>query len=106
MKRGRLLTQIQRRVRVIRVRRFVLWSGLILAGWALLAGDHGFIRYQLLKSRQDELKQETRQLTVKAMDMEREIWWLQHDTLYIEKMSRERLGFARPNERVFKITQH
>jgi len=90
----------------MRVRRFALWSGLALAGWLLLAGDYGFIRYHMLKNRQDELTLETRMLLVKAMDLEREIWRLQHDTLYIEKISRERLGYARPDERVYRITEH
>ena len=106
MARGRLLTQIRHRVRILRVRRFLLWASLAVAFWALVIGQHGFIRYRMLKSREKELRQETRRLTVKVMDLEREIWRLEQDTLYIEKMARERLGFARPDERVYKITQY
>ena len=93
-------------MRVIRVRRFALWVCLGVAAWALIGGEHGFVRYQMLKSNQRELTMETRRLTVAAMDLDREIWRLQHDTLYIEKVAREQLSFARPNERVYKITPH
>lgn len=106
MARGRLLTQIRRRVRILRLRRLVLWGSVVMAAWALIVGQHGFIRYRLLKSEQAALKQEEYRLTAQIMDLEQEIWRLQSDTLYIEKVARERLGFARPNERVFKITPH
>ena len=33
-----------------------------------------------------------------------EIRRLRDDTLYIERIARERYGFARPGERVYKIT--
>jgi cell division protein FtsB len=104
--RGRLLLQVERRVRLIRVRRFLLWGGLLVVVWALVGGQHGAIRYQLLKHNEAELVGETRQLSAQIVDLKHEIWRLQNDTLYIEKVARERLGYARSDDRVFKITPY
>jgi len=106
MARGQLLSQIQRRVRVMRFRRFLLWGSMVVAVWALVGGQHGFIRYKLLKHREVELVEETRRMSAQITDLKHEIWLLQHDTLYIEELARERLGFARPDDRVFKITPY
>lgn len=106
MARGRLLTQIQRRVRLMRVRRVFLWGSLLLAAWALVGGEHGLVRYRLLKGREEELVEETRKMSAQLTDLRHEIWLLQYDTLYIEQLARERLGFARPEDRVFKITPY
>lgn len=106
MPRGRLLTHIRRRVRLLRLRRFVLWGSLAVGAWALVGGQYGFVRYCMLKHQETGLVAETRQLTAQTVDLKHEIWQLQTDTLYIEKVARERLGFARPGERVYKITPH
>lgn len=106
MPRGRLLSHIRRRVQLLRVRRFVLLGSLAVGAWALVGGQYGIVRYQLLKHKEAELVAATRSLTAQTFDLEYEIWQLQKDTLYIEKVARERLGFARPNERVYKITPY
>lgn len=106
MARGRLLTQIERRVRLIKVRRFFLWGSLVIGVWALVGGEHGFVRYRMLKHREIEMVTEARMLSAQITDLKQEIWRLQNDTLYIEQMARERLGFARPTDRVFKITPY
>jgi cell division protein FtsB len=104
--RGRLLSHIRRRVQLLRLRRFVLWGSLAVGAWALVGGQYGIVRYWMLKRQETELVAATRQLAVQTVDLKHEIWRLQTDTLYIEKVARERLGFAGPNERVFKITPY
>lgn len=102
---GSLLASIQKRIRLQRIRRLVFWSGVIFALYSLIGGPHGFIRYQLLRNQHAGLVQESRHLTVEILDLEQEIIRLTEDTLYIERVARERHGFARPGERVYKITK-
>ncbi len=106
MARGRLLKSVRRRVRLQRVRYVLMWIVGIFLVYTFLGGPFGFIRYQQIKNRQARLMLESRRLTARTAGMEQQIRRLQHDTLYIEKIARERYGFARPRERVFKITPH
>lgn len=106
MARGKLLKSVRQRIRLNRVRRVLFWVVGIFLVYTFFGGPFGFIHYQQLKNRQAELLLESRQLTARAADVERQIYRLQFDTLYIEKVARERYGFARPKERVFKITPH
>ena len=106
MARGRLLSQVERRVRMLRFRKFLLWGSLALGVWALVGGEHGFVRYRLLKNREVELVEETRRMSAQITDLKHEIWLIQNDTLYVEQLARERLGFAKPDDRVFKITPY
>ena len=105
-RKGRLLASIQKRIRLQRLRKLLLWAGALFSLYALVGGPYGFIRYQLLLNQHAGRLQESRRLTTEIMDLEQEILRLTEDTLYIEKVARERYGFARPNERVYKITKH
>jgi cell division protein FtsB len=104
-RKGGLLYSVQKRIRLQRFRRVALWAAGLFAVYALVGGPYGFIRYMTLKNRHAGLIQEKRRLTVEVLDLEREIYRLRDDTLYIEKVARERHGFARPDERVYKITR-
>jgi len=103
---GRLLLQIQRRARRYRIRRWLVTSGGVFVLYLLVGGRYGFIRYQRLKAREHDLVMEQRKLTADAADLVRQIDRLRYDTLYIEQIARERYGFARPHERVYKITPY
>jgi cell division protein FtsB len=104
MAQGRLLASVRRRARIRRLRRFLFWGGALFLTYVFIAGPFGFIQYQKLKARQQSLLMQSRQLTAEVCDLEQEIRRLQYDTLYIERVARERFGFARPTERVYKIT--
>jgi cell division protein FtsB len=104
-RKGGLLHSVQKRIRLQRFRRLALWVAGIFSVYALVGGPYGFIRYVTLKNRHVGLSQEKRRLTGEILDLEREINRLKEDSLYIEKVARERHGFARPNERVYKVTR-
>lgn len=106
MARGKLLKSVRHRILLNRARQVLFWVVGIFLIYTFFGGPFGFIHYQKLKNRQADLLLESRHLTARAADMEQQIHRLQFDTLYIEKVARERYGFARPEERVFKITPH
>ena len=106
MAQGRLLTRVNRRARLQRVRRLVFWGAGLFLVYTFVAGPYGFIHYLQLKHRQKGLLIESRKLTAQIADLEQEVYRLQHDTLYIEKIAREKHGFARPGERVYMITEY
>ena len=100
-----MLASIQRRIRLQRFRRLLIWGGTLFALYALVGGPHGFIRYQQLKNQYAGFEIDSRRMTAEMLDLEQEIKRLTEDTLYIEKVARERHGYARPGERVYKITK-
>jgi cell division protein FtsB len=104
-RKGGLLYSVQKRIRLQRFRRLALWAVGLFSVYALVGGPYGFIRYMTLKNRHVGLTQEKHRITVEIVDLEQEIKRLRDDTLYIEKVARERHGYARPNERVYKITR-
>ena len=104
-RKGGLLYSVQKRIRLQRFRRMALWAVGIFSVYALVGGPYGFIRYQTLKNRHIGLTQEKRRLAVEILDLEQEIKRLREDTLYIEKVARERHGYARPDDRVYKVTR-
>jgi cell division protein FtsB len=103
-RKGGLLHSVQKRIRLQRFRRLGLWAAGLFSVYALVGGPYGFIRYEILRNELAGLSQEKRHLTAEILDLDREIHRLRDDTLYIEKVARERHGFARPDERVYKIT--
>lgn len=106
MRQGKLLGMIRRRTRLLKARRAVIWGLLLLAAYTYIGGPHGLIHYQQLKNRERAYQREHRELTAKVVGLEQEIEHLKSDTLYIEKVARERYGFARRGERIYRIITH
>ena len=106
MAQGRLLTRVRRRAQLQRVRRLVFWGVGIFLAYTFVGGPYGFIHYQQLKNRQKGLQIESCKLTARVAGLQQEVHRLQFDTLYIEKIAREKHGFARPGERVYMITEY
>jgi cell division protein FtsB len=106
MIRGKLLGTIQRRARLQKLRRVALWSLAGLAVYSYVGGPHGLVRYQKLKNQERDLTMQYRELEGLAAALDREIWRLENDSLYIEKVARERFGLAREGERIHWIVEH
>jgi cell division protein FtsB len=106
MVKGKLLGMIRRRARLQKVRRVALWSLAGLAVYSYVGGPHGLVRYQKLKNQERELNLQYRELAGQAVALEEEIWRLENDTLYIEKVARERFGWTHKGERIFRIVDH
>ncbi|MDD5084672.1 MAG: septum formation initiator family protein [Candidatus Omnitrophica bacterium] len=62
----------------------------------------GYTKYQDLKARAGELRDEIRRLEVLNKDLEGKIARLQTDVSYLEGIVREELGLAKPGEVVYK----
>jgi cell division protein FtsB len=70
----------------------------------LLTGSDGLINVYRLHRQLSDAKTQIRVLNGSIDSLHQEIRRLQTDTLYIERMARERLGMARPDERVYKFS--
>lgn len=82
-----------------------LFLFLVLAGliYAFILGDGGAIRIAMLRHERAQLDDRLAELRAGAAQLETEIARLQTDPQYIEKMGRERYGYVRPNDHVYKI---
>jgi cell division protein FtsB len=78
---------------------------LVLAGilYAFVLGDAGAIRIAVLRHQRAQADRDIAELKHNVSLLEREIGRLEKDAFYIEKVARERYGYVRPGERVFKI---
>jgi len=97
---------LRRRARLQRARRWVVWGSALFVLYTFLGGPYGIIHYQHLRNKQAKLKAEQRELVAEMVDLEQEINRLQDDTLYIEKIAREKYGFARKGERIYRVVSH
>lgn len=103
MRSGKLLGMIRRRTRLLKARRAIIWGIGLLAAYTYIGGPSGLIHYQQLKNRERAYQRTQRELTAQVVGLEQEIEHLKTDTLYIEKVVRERYGYVRPGERVYRI---
>jgi cell division protein FtsB len=85
------------------VRRFLLF--VLLAGivYAFVLGDGGVIRIAMLRHDRANLDGRIRELDHNASVLETEIARLDSDPFYIEKTGRERYGYIKPGDKVYKI---
>jgi cell division protein FtsB len=85
------------------VQRFFLF--LVLAGviYAFVLGDGGAIRIAMLRHERARLDRDIAELQRNAALLENQIAMLESDEFYIEKTGRERYGYIRPGEKVYKI---
>lgn len=85
------------------VQRFFLF--LMLAGviYAFVLGDGGAIRIVMLRHERASLDRNIAELTRNASLLDNEIALLDSDPFFIEKTGRERYGYIRPGETVYKI---
>ncbi len=85
------------------VQRFFLF--LILAGviYAFVLGDGGAIRIAMLRHERASLDRHIGELQHNASLLENEIALLDSDPFFIEKTGRERYGYIRPGEKIYKI---
>jgi cell division protein FtsB len=87
------------------VRRFLLF--VLLAGvvYAFVLGDGGMIRIAMLRHERSGLDHRIRDLNHNAAVLETAIARLDSDPFYIEKTGRERYGYIKPGDRVYRIVE-
>jgi cell division protein FtsB len=69
------------------------------AGFFLFGKQGAVYPWQELRRKNEEIAEKTRQID----SLRREIDLLTNDTAYIERIAREKLGMARPDEEVYKF---
>ncbi len=85
---------------VQRVFLFLFAAGLI---YAFVLGDGGIIRIAMLRHERAQLDRQIEELQRNSARLGVEIARLRDDAFFIEKAGRERYGYLRPDEYVYKI---
>lgn len=68
-----------------------------------LSGSDGYINLYKLHLQDGKIEEEIQQLNMKKDSLKVIIGKLKNDTIYLEKIAREKLGMARKDEKVFKF---
>jgi cell division protein FtsB len=88
------------------LRRRWPWAILLIVSAALAAasvGDHGLVRLFKLRAGYDKLLERNGELEADNARLEVEVRRLREESYAIEKIAREELGMARPDEIVFQV---
>ena len=87
------------------VRRFLLF--VLLAGvmYAFVLGEGGVVRIAMLRHERSQLDRRINELEHNANGLEAEIARLDSDDFYIEKTGRERYGYIKPGDKVYRIVE-
>ena len=81
-------------------------SVLLLVMLALaIGGEDGFLTMWRMEREVERLAAEVRIIERENRDLQREVWRLQHDMAYIERLARQELGFVRRGEIVFEFIE-
>ena len=86
-----------------KVTKFFILLGSVFFLFTFFGGDFGFIRIWNLHQKKNELELQSKKLQVDIMDLQVEKDRLQKDTLYIEKLAREKLGMVKKGEKVYQF---
>ncbi|RMD88237.1 MAG: septum formation initiator family protein [Candidatus Dadabacteria bacterium] len=84
-----------------RVIALVVLSIGLLATAHFIAGKEGLQKLELLRDALEKRRAYNAKLKKDVMKLRREIYNIQNDPRALEKVARERLGMARPNELIF-----
>ena len=87
------------------VRRFLLFALLAGVVYAFILGDGGIIRIAMLRHERATLDRRISELEQNADQLEAAITRLESDPFYIEKTGRERYGYIKPGDRVYRIVE-
>jgi len=71
----------------------------------LILNDSGLITYFKLKKEHNRLVEELQSLSLQQEALITEINKLQTDSIYIEKIAREKFMMVRPGEKVFRVRE-
>lgn len=85
-------------------RRFVyFWIGVGIFLLFLFFYLPGISRYHELKSEEERLTRELREIDSQIQKLQEEKTLLQNDLAYLEKVIREELGLVKPGEMIYKL---
>jgi len=89
-------------------KKAIVWAFaalIVLIGAVLLTGDQGLV--QLYESHQQlqRKNEELRKARLMIDSLQTEVYRLEHDTQYMERIAREKLGMAKKNEKIIKFIE-
>ncbi len=79
--------------------------GLLFISYLLLFSESGWLRQWHMQSQKAELVLEVEQLELREKNLRSEIWRLENDPTYRERIAREEWGYRAPGERVYHIRE-
>jgi len=88
-----------------KIKLYVLVALIMLGLASLIFIDLGVIRLIELKKMKSSLNSDIQVLLSQQIGLNDEIYKLTHDTLYIEKIAREKFLMVRPGEKVFRVIE-
>ena len=87
------------------VKNYILFLIIALSGMILTINDFGVIKLISLQKEKNKLSIQLEILDIQQNKLHQEIYRLQHDQAYIEKIARERYMMVLPGEKVFRIAK-
>jgi cell division protein FtsB len=96
--------QTHRKTRAAWIKRLSVIAGAV-AGlaflWSLIVGEMGVVKYFRMSAHARILRGEIEHMKKDNARLSREVEALRTDPAYIERMARDKIGFARPGEVVY-----
>ena len=83
--------------------RWILFTLFLVVLAFFLSGSDGFINLYKLHLQDLKMEEEIQELNIKKDSLKIIIEKLKKDTLYLEKIAREKLGMAGKDEKIFKF---
>ena len=86
--------------------RLILWGGVVcflLLSLLAVVGDRGFLEIYEFSRHLERVETQIRALDQENRRLRAEMMALQNDLHQVEKLAREELGLARPDELIFEI---
>jgi cell division protein FtsB len=101
---NRYLRVTRRRVEISpKLARFILAAMLVIIVLIFTVGDVGLYNLWRAQQRYGALRDDIAELDLKNAGLELQINRLQNDDFYIEKVARERYGYLKPGDLVYRI---
>jgi cell division protein FtsB len=69
--------------------------------WSLIVGEMGIVKYYRMKAQDRSLRAEIDHLKQDNVRLLQEIRALKNDSAYLERLARDKIGLARPDEVVY-----
>jgi cell division protein FtsB len=92
-------------MKIKKIGRWIVVAGVLLLVSFLFTGNNSIISLYSshldIKKKQQEIQKKHRDIDSLAIEIKK----LKTDTLYLEKIAREKLGMARKNEKVYKFIE-
>ncbi|KPL00105.1 MAG: hypothetical protein AMJ90_08795 [candidate division Zixibacteria bacterium SM23_73_2] len=76
---------------------------LVFVIYSFFTGSNGFFRIYTLFRQKENLKDESKLLEARMVDLETKKKLLEEEDLFLEKQARERLGMAKEDEVIYKF---